>query len=261
MTDIAPGKRKLDLGRVFGDTLNVVRRQAPLLLGVTFVLYFLPTVASSFIRLNAMRGLGSSPANPLALFATPTYWIMLGVAVLLGTLTLACQLQIAISDLEGKSPTLREVLQLGLRKCLPLLASMVLLALGLWLAMLFLLIPGIILGLMWAVTAPAVVGETSHVFRAFGRSRALTRGNRWRILGLIVIVLLILIVVEGLFVGALRGFKSLTAGGAISILGALVFGVLSLAISVLGSVGSAALYVQLRELKGAGGERVAQVFA
>jgi hypothetical protein len=37
MSAIDTSRRKLDLGRVFGDTAGVIRRQAVPLLGVTFV--------------------------------------------------------------------------------------------------------------------------------------------------------------------------------------------------------------------------------
>jgi hypothetical protein len=117
------------------------------------------------------------------------------------------------------------------------------------------------LAVMWAVTLPAVVGETSNIFRAFGRSRALTRGNRWRIFGLALLVLLLLMVLDGVLIATSGGLQAMAANQGLSVASVVVSTIVGFVFSVTLSVGSAALYVQLRELKGAGGESVAQVFA
>jgi hypothetical protein len=259
MTDSV--QRKLEIGRVFKDTFAVIRRQAPLLLGITFAIYILPTTVSGLIRMSLMRATGASPKAPFAIFNSPAYWGLLLVGLLLGNFVLACQLEIAIADLEGRRPALVDVLKLALRKCLPLLAGTILLALGLWVGMLVLFVPGIILAVMWAVVLPAVVGETSNVFRAFGRSRALTRGNRWRIFGLVLLVLLLLLILDGVLIGASGGLRSMIANQGVSIVALVVSAALGFVFSVILSVGSAALYMQLREIKGVGGESVAKVFA
>ena len=51
-----------------------------------------------------------------------------------------------------------------------------------------LVIPGIILLLMLWVYVPAIVIEKKGVGGAFGRSRELTKGRRWAILGLFIVV-------------------------------------------------------------------------
>jgi len=263
MTDV--DKRKLDIGRVFGDTFGVVRRRGLLLLGVTFAAQILSWLVVGLLTGGLVFAAMTSPSNPFAMFSSPAYWFALAIGLMLGMFVLACQLQITITDLEGSSPNLAEVLQVALRKFLPLLLATILLFLGVWLASIFFLIPGIILGMMWAVTLPAVVGETSDVFRAFGRSRALTRGNRWRIFGLLLVVLLMAIIFDG-FIFLLRGGGFAGAGrldlsSPMAMVGMLITLVFGIAISILWSVGSGALYVQLRELKGMGGEAVAQVFS
>ena len=63
------------------------------------------------------------------------------------------------------------------------------LSFGVMIGMILVIVPGIILLLMWWVYIPAIVVEGKGIIGAFGRSRELTRGRRWHILGLAVIVL------------------------------------------------------------------------
>jgi len=261
MTIADVNRRKLDLGRVFGDTFGVIRRQAGPLLGVTFVLGVLPGIANSYLSRQLVGG--PSPTASLAMMSNPLYLILLVVGVLLGSYLLACQLQIAIGDLEGRPQSLPDVLRRAAGKILPILGAEILLGLGIMLGSLLLFVPGVILSLMWAVALPATVADTSNPVQALGRSRALTRGNRWRIFGLAVLVGIVVLVFELIVLGAVGGVAALssTTATAPSLLSLALLSLLTFALYVVGSAGSAALYTQLRELKGQGGESVAQVFA
>jgi hypothetical protein len=69
-------------------------------------------------------------------------------------------------------------------------------ALGILLGLVLLILPGLVLLTWWSVILPVVVLERAPVFEAFGRSRALVRGNGWNVFGLIVLTVLILIAVS-----------------------------------------------------------------
>jgi hypothetical protein len=56
-----------------------------------------------------------------------------------------------------------------------------------------LIVPGLILITIWAVFAPAIVVERVGVFRSFGRSRELVKGNGWSVFATIILAFLILI--------------------------------------------------------------------
>jgi hypothetical protein len=71
----------------------------------------------------------------------------------------------------------------------------VLSALGILVGLALLIVPGLVLLTWWSVILPVVVLERAPVFEAFGRSRALVRGNGWNVFGLIVLTVLILIAV------------------------------------------------------------------
>jgi hypothetical protein len=264
MSAVDTSRRKLDVGRVFGDTFGVIKRQAGPLLGVTLVLSYLPSLLNSFITTSIMKVAQPSPATPFAAFSAfsqPLYWVAVILVSGLSLFALACQLGIAIGDLEGRRPSLPEVFRAALGKILPLLGASFLLALGIMFGFLLLFVPGVILGLMWIIAIPVVAAETSNPIKALGRSRALTRGNRWRILGLALLLWLVIIVVELIFVGSTRSFGAVAQVAAPGFLTIAAISLFSVALSLVISVGSAALYTQLRELKGGGGESVAQVFA
>jgi lipid-A-disaccharide synthase-like uncharacterized protein len=72
----------------------------------------------------------------------------------------------------------------------PLLTVSILIGLGVGIGFILLIIPGLILIVIWSVVAPVVVLERPGVFAAFGRSRALVRGNGWNVFAVIVLVFL-----------------------------------------------------------------------
>jgi len=71
---------------------------------------------------------------------------------------------------------------------LPLIGLTILFALGIGIGFMLLIIPGFILLLMWAVAVPALVIERDGVASAFRRSAELTKGARWKILGLFLLL-------------------------------------------------------------------------
>jgi len=113
----------------------------------------------------------------------------------------------------------------------------------------------------WCVAVPVYVAERPGIIESFGRSAELTRGNRWRIFALFVLYVVVLIILEavlGLFGTASR----LVAGGAIPAYQALgLTPLLSVASGLVGTVGGAVLYVELRRVRdGVGPAGLAAIF-
>jgi hypothetical protein len=78
----------------------------------------------------------------------------------------------------------------------PLAAVSILFGIGVGIGFVLLIIPGLIVLVMWSVVAPVTVLERPGIFRAFGRSRELVRGNGWNVFGVIVLVFLAVAVVS-----------------------------------------------------------------
>ena len=105
----------------------------------------------------------------------------------------------------------------------------------------FLIIPGIILTLMWIVSTPAMMVENKGVFDSMSRSSELTKDNRWRILGVGLLLILAYIII-GLVIGILAAITPILGiiGGIILIIA--VYPYLAIIVSVL--------YFNLVEVKG-----------
>jgi hypothetical protein len=78
----------------------------------------------------------------------------------------------------------------------PLVAVSILFGIGLAIGFILLIVPGLILLVIWSVVAPVTVLERPGVFAAFGRSRALVRGNGWNVFAVIALVFLAVVVIS-----------------------------------------------------------------
>ena len=76
---------------------------------------------------------------------------------------------------------------------LPLAAAGVLAAAGILAGLVLLIVPGLVLLTWWLVVSPVIVLESNSVLGAFGRSRALVRGNSWPVFGVVVLTLVVLV--------------------------------------------------------------------
>ena len=109
--------------------------------------------------------------------------------------------------------TIGQSLQIGLGRAVPVIGVALLVGLAAGLASLLLLIPGLIVACMYYVAIPVCVIERPGVTASASRSAALTKGYRWSIFGLILLVWVIAAVVGivltrlgGGMVGALLHF-------------------------------------------------------
>ena len=204
-------------------------------------------------------------ANPY-----PIQWSLLVVSGIgWWVLYLAAQavlIRVAVAVLDGRPEPVGAYISAAARSILPLLALSILLTLAVWLGMILLFVPGIILAMMWSVAAPALVVERTGVFGSFGRSSRLTRGARWRIFGLVVLVFAIYWVAAAIVgvgnVAATGLARATTVAATPPITTTLLSAVLQTVFIALWSAIQTALYVELRDWKdGPAGERLADIFA
>lgn len=152
-------------------------------------------------RAGVFLGLLTIAAAPACALAVLTgLFAEIPVAMLVLTLLLAAAsafgiawaeagaIHFVVSTLRGAPPTLAETLQPALRKCPHVLAVHILVNVAAGLGSLLLLVPGIVLMLMFWVAVPATVVE-GGIVSAMRRSHELTRGHKWRVLGLLALLL------------------------------------------------------------------------
>jgi len=122
------------------------------------------------------------------------------------------------------------------------------------LAALLLIVPGLIVMTMWFVSTPACVVERTGPWTSMKRSAALTKGHRWKVFGLLLLLILLSLIVAGLLQLVL-----MQAGSTILVLlGTLLWGALWTAYY---SIAVVTTYHDLRVAKeGIDIEQIASVF-
>lgn len=252
MTLETAGTEKLDIGTVIQTTFGVVRRNF-----VSFGLISLAFagIPALIIGLAAPRGSAEALTNPGAAgtIALGVLVSIVATAVLQGALV-----HMTAADLSGRSVSTSAGITTGVRNFLPLLGIGLLMGLGVGVGFLFLAVPGIILAIMWSVTVPASIVERLTITSSFARSRNLTRNNRWRILGLSLIMLIAIVIIEAILGAIFGGLSVIGQGSPMVAFGQAIGSVFS---GMIGASGVAVLYAELRRIKdGVGINDLAAVF-
>ncbi len=142
---------------------------------------------------------------PLEAYLRFNRWNALGLHVINSLLAAAVTYGV-VMELDRRPTTIARVVVTGLRRFLPAAAVTFVAGLATFVAGLLLVIPGIIVMCMVHVAVPASVIERPGVIGALRRSRALTAGNRLRILGLIVLAFVVGMIFTVAVQGVVFGF-------------------------------------------------------
>lgn len=143
-------------------------------------------------------------------------------------------------ELRGTHAGLGEVVGRGLSLIVPIFFVGLLVAIIVGLGFVLLIVPGILFATILWVAIPVAVVERPGIFAALSRSRDLTKGSRWEIVGLVILIylpMLALLFALGAMSGTLEGETLVIAG--------VVEGLFSLFASVAAAVG----YFELRTSK------------
>jgi uncharacterized membrane protein len=136
--------------------------------------------------------------------------------------------------------------QAALPKFVPVFLTSLLVGIFVFLGLIVLVVPGVFLAVMLMVSTVACILEDRPPVEALKRSRELTRGNRWRLLGLLLILALFAIG------GGLLVAIPTAAAGILPGIGALVARVVSAAaegfLSIFGTIVMTHAFLELRRL-------------
>jgi hypothetical protein len=135
--------------------------------------------------------MASSPADRLTavkLFVTLTGLI---VSSVFGALAEGGFVPLVIAHDAGEQPNLGQALTSAARAAPSLIALGLVMGIAVMLGMVALVVPGIMLLILWAVAPAALATERGGILAALGRSRMLTKGARWAVLGIVLIVLVV----------------------------------------------------------------------
>jgi hypothetical protein len=165
---------------VLGEAWGLYKAHLRHLLTISFVVYLavaLLSVLLSIILVNWLAGLLAAAVSIVALF-----WVQ-------GALVKAVEdVRDGRADLALGETFQRVRPQLG-----SIIVGGILAGLGIVLGLILLIVPGLVLMTWWVLIIPVIVLERRSAGEAFGRSRELVRGYGWRVFGVIVLTILILL--------------------------------------------------------------------
>ncbi len=261
--------RSVSVGRVFERAFSTIRHNPATTLGLAFLLGAIPgvltTVMFTSLRAEALTDGSLGPDAMYGFYALTLVSWALNLAIF--ALTLAGLTRVTVAYAEGDRATFGESLMAGLAVLVPLIVLAILFAIGVMIGFVLLVVPGAILYVMWSVAVPALVQERRGIMGAFGRSRQLTKGARWRVFAVVLIMLVIYYLVSalaGLFALASGDLQAMSGNGAFDlpmsfIIVSIVVGTL---VNALWATVQASLYVELRHWKeGPANDALEEVFA
>jgi uncharacterized membrane protein len=262
---VADGEgRSVSIGRVFARAFGTIGSNPVATLGIAFLLGAMPSLLVTYVARNmepqAYMTLGPAGAAGTGVFSAL-------FAILLAMITQGALVRATVAFSEGRKSSLGESAMAGLRVALPLFLLGLLSAVGMALGLILLIVPGVLLYLIWSVAAPALVEERLGPIEALGRSRRLTKGARWTVFGMTLVVLIAYAMFSAL-VGALSvtwygNTIEIAANdlGGIQSSTLLIEGISGTLTSAVWGVVQTSLYVELRNWKdGPQAETLADIF-
>lgn len=174
------------IGKVFSDSFAVFGRNIALCIGLAALLSGLPALLIQLLNFQALESATTGPQTPTVAIITTIVAVL--VSMVLSSLLQASMVRATIEDMNGRRPTFSDSLKTALSLVLPAIGIAILVTLGGGLGMILLIVPGVLLFLNWCVAVPVLVQERLGVLGSMKRSRALTRGSRWSLFGLFLIV-------------------------------------------------------------------------
>jgi hypothetical protein len=251
-----------DFGRVVQRTFKVIGENLAVFALCAVVLISAPSFIGTLLGWKSqVAGNYFSPAALLGMLVG-----MIGGLILQGLVV-----HTVVTRLNGRTVSFGDAFAVGARFALPLLGLGILQALGIFVGMILLFVPGLVLAVVWAVSAPALVVEKRGIFESFQRSRDLTRGHRWSIFGLFVVYMILSMIIGAVAgvagvaagIGGMRGLAANTMAGLtpMVVVSTLITSLVNGAQSIVIAAGVASIYYELRSTKeGVAPDQLASVF-
>ena len=257
--DTAPAA--LGIGNVLSRSISILFANI-IPFSIVGALFLLPIVLySAYFTMDLMENTKAAMENDEAAIANTVaamegIWVQ-GIIISLLTVALAFMVQSVITfgtiqNLRGQKLDIGAACGRAISILLPVIVMSLLITIGIGFGMMLLIVPGIILAMMWYVAVPAMVVEKAGIFGSMARSRALTKGNRWHVFG-IALILLVINIAVGLLVGLFLED--------ISMVSVIVEFVYTVFLTVYGAVVAAVVYHDLRVAhEGVDTDQIASVF-
>ncbi len=130
------------------------------------------------------------------------------LTVMLGLLSQAILVYGSFQDMGGKQVNIGESFNVGIGRLVPILGLTILEGLCIMVGFMLLIVPGFILVAMWFIAVPVCIVERHGPWESLVRSGELTKGHRWKIFGVVILLYVVSAVVGYILtsvVGAVAG--------------------------------------------------------
>jgi hypothetical protein len=198
---VIAAQEQFRVGAVIGQSFSILFKNI-----VPFGLLYLAVNAPSSLYALALAGKPAADEDP-------------GVRLLnlaeefIGLIAAAAVIYATVQELRGRRVSFSEFFGRGLAQGGAAIRVALLSGILLILAFIALIIPGLILYVMWWVAIPVAVIERPGAVASLRRSAALTAGNRWRVVGLILCFFVAAVAAGALLGGSLIAALAFAAGG------------------------------------------------
>ena len=261
MASAAPAyeERGMSIGRVFQRAFATIAHNPSVVLGLVVLLGVLPSVLFSYLANLTGTFDWTGAHGPVNWAVVTLSWV---ISIVIAAVLQGALIRATVEENEGRHSGFAECVAAGFRVCLPLFVVDLIFLIAMTIGFVLLIVPGILVMVVWSLAAPAVAVERGGIMRSFGRSAELTKGHRWKIFGLFLILAAIYAVEFVVF--AEVGMVTMTPppSGQMGPLNIIANVITSLVFNLLWGTIQPALYVELRQ-SGEGGspQDLEQVFA
>jgi hypothetical protein len=191
-----PARAAVTLGSLLSSTFATWR--ANFAAFATVSLLFQGAILAASVALGspfvAQRArFGQANAAQVEFARSGRYKLLVTLTSVLAILEMGALCVGALAHLSGRRATVGEMVGGALRRAGPLLVTNLLAFLAMAGGLVLLVVPGLIVGMMLFLVDAVVVAEPLPIKSVFGRSRALTKGHRWRLVGLLFVTYLVVL--------------------------------------------------------------------
>ncbi len=185
----------MSVGDILDRGLKLLLARFPLLFSITLLVQLPFLVFQLIVPLLERVGVGAVMLTSLASLLS---------LLILAPLSQAVILYVVMREYVDRPATMGEAFNLALTRFGPLLGTVILSGLLIFLGFLACFVPGIYLSIMWAFAAQVVVLEDRSGMDALRRSKALVTGHGGRVFGVIFLVQIVTMFIGGFVVAGIN---------------------------------------------------------
>lgn len=177
---------------------RVLSRTATILSQHFLIFFVVGVIANIPAIVLTQRGAATLQTGTPSGEAVALVFIGILLTFILSMVGQAVMLHAAFQAMRMRPVSLGDSLKVGLARFIPVILLSIIMVLLAGLGMIFLIVPGVILLTMWFVGTPACVVERTGPWASLKRSAQLTKGHRWAIFGLMLLLIIVSAIVSGL---------------------------------------------------------------